>query len=208
MKKNFVLHQIWVLLERIDAGLITRDPGNARSAEAYDGLRKQLNQSSKNRRIHVSHLLSLADSIDRGAEYQLVKDRVFDFMNELGISRTSDVSRQDFFEIVGGDGAYLKCMEPAIVEVLDDGSMSLVRLGKAERSLEGEPGSAAVYSVLSEDPSDDVVSTRGMRVAIGLTLVIVGFFFGWVIATTANNDVTSSPVSDVVEVSVSTESAS
>jgi hypothetical protein len=201
MRKNFLLHQIWALLERIDAGLITRDPGNARSAEAYDGLRKQLNQSSKNRRIHVSHLLSLSDSIDRGAEYQLVKDRVSDFMNELGISRTSDVSRQDFFEIVGGDGAYLKCIEPAIVEALDDGSMSLVRLGRAERSAEGEPGATAVYSVLSGDPSDDVVSTRGMRVAIGLTLVIVGFFFGWVIATTANDDGTSSPISDAIEVS-------
>jgi hypothetical protein len=201
MRKNFLLHQIWALLERIDASLITRDPGNARSAEAYDGLRKQLNQSSKNRRIHVSHLLSLSDSIDRGAEYQLVKDRVSDFMNELGISRSSDVSRQDFFEIVGGDGAYLKCIEPAIVEALDDGSMSLVRLGRAERSSEGEPGTAAVYSVLSGDPPDDVVSTRGMRVAIGLTLVIVGFFFGWVIATTANDDGSSPPVSDAIEVS-------
>lgn len=179
-----MIQQIWGLLERIDAALITRDPGSARSAEAYDGLRKQVNQSSKNRRMHVAHLLSLSDSIERDAEYQLVKERVSDFLVELGISRTTDVRRSDFFEVKGGSGDYLKCTIPAVVETLDDGSISLVRLGEAERTNEVTSGDPFVEP---NDVEDVVVSTRGMKIAIGITIAIVGFFFGWTIATTVQD---------------------
>lgn len=181
MGNSKIIRQIWVLLERIDATLITRDPGSARSAEAYDGLRKQLNQASKNRRIHVSHLLSLSDSIERGAEYELVKDRVSDFLVELGISRSSDLSRPDFFEVKGGTGEYLKCTVPAIVETLDDGTISLVRLGEAERTSESSIGQPLKH-VADEDGVAEPES-RGVKIAVGVTIAIVGFFFGWIIAT-------------------------
>lgn len=177
-----------MLLERIDAGLITRDPGTARSAEAYDGLRKQLNQASKNRRIHVSHLLSLSDSIDRGAEYQLVKDRVADFLAELGVSHSSDLSRPDFFEIKGGSGDFLECLVPAIVETMDDGTVSLVRLGVAERT--ANPAFTPYKPSVSDHGSDDEPESRGVKIAVGITIAIVGFFLGWVIA--ANTQDTSS----------------
>lgn len=185
--KTTLLNQIIVLLERLDASLIVRDPGNSRSAEAFDGLRKSILQSSKNRRMHVSHLLSLSDSIERGADYQLVKDRVSDYMLELGISKSSDLSNPDFFEITGGEGEYLRCEVPAVIETLDDGSVSLVRLGEAVRTTE-----ASVHAVRLPDPRVDgeaeVSTTSGMKVAIGITLAIVGFFFGWVIATTAQSE--------------------
>jgi hypothetical protein len=179
------IQAIWMLLERIDAGLITRDPGNARSAEAYDGLRKQVNQASKNRRIHVSHLLSLSDSIERGAEYQLVKDRVGDFLAELGISHSSDLSRPDFFEVKGGSGDFLECLVPAIVETLDDGTVSLVRLGVAERTM--NPSFTPYSPVVSEGVSEIETESRGVKIAVGITIAIVGFFLGWVIATNAQD---------------------
>jgi hypothetical protein len=181
MGNSKVIQQIWVLLERIDVALVTRDPGTARSAEAYDGLRKQLNQASKNRRIHVSHLLSLSDSIERGAEYELVKDRVSDFLVELGISRSSDLSRPDFFEITGGSGDYLKCRIPAIVETLDDGTVSLVRLGEAERTSEASVGQTLQH--LSENGEAPESESIGVKVAVGVTIAIIGFFFGWIIST-------------------------
>jgi hypothetical protein len=186
MGNSKIIQQIWVLLERIDAALITRDPGSARSAEAYDGLRKQLNQASKNRRIHVSHLLSLSDSIERGAEYELVKDRVSDFLVELGISRSSDLSRADFFEVTGGSGEYLKCTVPAIVETLDDGTVSLVRLGEAERTSESSLSQA--FLQVSENGEVSESESRGVKVAVGITIAIVGFFFGWIIATNVQDD--------------------
>ena len=188
MKTNVMVQQIWALLERIDAALVTRDPGSARSAEAYDGLRKQVNQASKNRRIHVSHLLSLSDSIQRGAEYQLVKDRVSDFLIELGVSHTSDVSRADFFEVTGGTGDFLVCTAPAVIETLDDGTISLVRLGQAERTTVESSSSIPAASVQSSSKDEVVTSSTGMKVAIGITIAIVGFFFGWVIASTVQDD--------------------
>jgi len=188
MKTNVMVQQIWALLERIDAALVTRDPGSARSAEAYDGLRKQVNQASKNRRIHVSHLLSLSDSIQREAEYQLVKDRVSDFLAELGVSHTRDVSRADFFEITGGTGDFLVCTTPAVIETLDDGTVSLVRLGQAERTTVNSSSAVPVASTLPSSSEESTDTTTGMKVAIGVTIAIVGFFFGWVIASTVQDD--------------------
>ena len=201
MRNSQVLRQIWGLLERLDAAVVTRDPGSARSAEAYDGLRKQLNQASKNRRMHVSHLLSLSDSIERGAEYQLIKDRVSDFMLELGVRRTTDVGRPEFFEVTSGEGEFLQCTVPAVVETLDDGTVSLVRLGEAVRVAQGPPGS--VPSVPRAEVSDSVPNSRGMKVAIGITIAIVGFFFGWIIATTVNDDADAQAASPTISSQVS-----
>jgi hypothetical protein len=145
-----------------------------------------LNQASKNRRIHVSHLLSLSDSIERGAEYELVKDRVSDFLVELGISRSFDLSRAEFFEITGGSGDYLKCTVPAIVETLDDGTVSLVRLGEAERT--SEFSVSQTYAHASEIGEVSESESRGVKVAVGITIAIVGFFFGWTIATNVQDD--------------------
>lgn len=187
--KSELLIRIVSLLERIDSALVVREPGNARSVEAFDGLRKSILQSSKNRRMHVSHLLSLSDSIERGADYQLIKDRVADFMLELGVSRSTDVGRSDFFDVTGGEGDYLECVVPAVIETLDDGSMSLVRLGEAIRtSVPSSNGVMVQKEHKNDDALTEVETTRGMKVAIGITIAIVGFFFGWVIASTVQDD--------------------
>ena len=127
------LEIIEMLLHRLDAAVVVRDPGNAHSADAYDGLRKQIIQSGKNHRIHVAHLLSLADSMERGADIQLVRDRVNDFLSELGVERVSDTSLTDLFEVTEGEGSGLECIEPAIIEKLDNGTATPIRLGKARR---------------------------------------------------------------------------
>ena len=205
MRRNILLQHIWGTLERIDATLVTRDPGNARSAEAYDGLRKQITQATKNRRIHVSHLLSLSDSIGRGAEYQLIKERVADFLAELGVGQSFDVSRPDFFEVIGGSGDYLVCRVPAVVETLDDGTISLVRHGQAERT-DVAPSDLASSRVVSRNDGEAErleLPGTGLKIAIGITVAIIGFFFGWVIASTVQDDGSSveSGTSGVIVVS-------
>lgn len=198
--KQDALNQILILLERVEASLVVRDPGNSRSAEAFDGLRKSLLQSSKNRRIHVSHLLSLSDSIERGAEYQLIKDRVSDFLSEMGVSRTSDVSRTEFFEVTGGDGPYLECVVPAVVESLDNGEISLVRLGEAVRTHTPSPSSRRIVQDEPDPTYASVETSSAMAVVVGITIAIIGFFLGWVIASIGHQDaeVGSSHVSVVV----------
>lgn len=131
MPRREQLDRIERLLERLDAAVVVREPGNARSAEAFDGLRKQIIQSGKSHRSHVAHLLSLEDSIERGANVSLVRDRVGDFLRELGIERTTDVRMADWFEVVEGAGPLLECIQPAVIERLDGNHVALVRLGKA-----------------------------------------------------------------------------
>ena len=133
MSKRSQLGRIENLLQRLDAAVVVRDPGSARAAEMYEGLRKQIIQSGKNHRMHLSHLIALQDSIERGADIELIRDRVNDYLNELGIQKTSDTSHIDSFEVVEGEGSNFECIEPAIVEVLDDGSIRTHQLGKARR---------------------------------------------------------------------------
>ena len=133
MFKRSQLGRIENLLQRLDAAVVVRDPGSARAAEMYEGLRKQIIQSGKNHRMHLSHLIALQDSIERGADIELIRDRVNDYLIELGIQKTSDTSHIDSFEVVEGEGSNFECIEPAIVEVLDDGSIRTHQLGKARR---------------------------------------------------------------------------
>ena len=133
MSKRSQLSRIENLLQRLDAAVVVRDPGSVRAAEMYEGLRKQIIQSGKNHRMHLSHLIALQDSIERGADIDLIRDRVNDYLNELGIQKTSDTTHIDSFEVIEGEGSNFECIEPAIIELLEDGSIRTHQLGKARR---------------------------------------------------------------------------
>lgn len=179
--KNERLDRIEALLNRLDAAVVVRDPGNARSAEAFDGLRKLMIQSGTSRRSHVAHLLSLADSIERGAPMELIRDRVNDFLLELGVLRSMDVSRPEFFEVVEGEGNGFECVMPAVVERLEDGRVNLVRHGKVRRVPVLEEGRAETFPAPVEDAEDSPVevtstdipiSPADHRRSVGLPIVI------------------------------------
>jgi len=133
MSKRSQLSRIENLLQRLDAAVVVRDPGSTRAADMYEGLRKQIIQSGKNHRMHLSHLIALQDSIERGADIDLIRDRVNDYLNELGIQKTSDTTHIDSFEVIEGEGSNFECIEPAIIELLEDGSIRTHQLGKARR---------------------------------------------------------------------------
>ncbi len=58
-----VLVDLRLSIERIDASLVVRDPGNVRSADAYDGLRKQIAVSAGDRRrLHPRQSGTLASA--------------------------------------------------------------------------------------------------------------------------------------------------
>ena len=155
--------KLQLMLTRLETLLIVRDPGNALSADAYDGLRKTIVQSGKNRRIHVSHLLSLKDSLDRDAPTELIKDRVNDFLNELGISYSSDTSIPDYFEVSEGEGDVLECVVPAVVDTDEEGNTILLKPGKARRvPSPGEPSDVHEDALDSEelDKSTDTTGSQ------------------------------------------------
>jgi hypothetical protein len=135
---NHQLNRIEHLLQRLDAAVVVRDPGNARAAEAYDALRKQLNLTVKSHRAHVAHLLSLSDSLERNASIELIRDRVNDFLEELAIKNIASFS-PDFIEafetteVSEGDQDTYEVLEPATVEMLESGGFSVIRQGKVKK---------------------------------------------------------------------------
>lgn len=60
--------QIRLDIARIEAALVVRDPGNTRSVEAYDGLRKQVAAASGDRRRLLVALTELSEAIRRGVD--------------------------------------------------------------------------------------------------------------------------------------------
>ena len=182
MSKRKQLERIELLLERLDAAVVVRDPGTARAAEQYEGLRKQILQFGKSHRIHLTHLLSLADSIERGADIELVRDRVNDYMSDMGLSKTFDTSINSAFEIVDGEGSALECIEPAVIEQFSDGSISIQRQGKARRiagppieTLESESSTGKDESEATPKESSNSLATF---VVISICLILGSFLLG------------------------------
>ena len=148
------LQRIELLLNRLDAAVVARDPGTARSAEVFDGLRKSIVNSRQARRAHVGHLLALHDSIEREASYEVIKDRVSDYLQDLGVHWLTDCAPLEFFEIIeiegSGDNEDFICVEPAAYEILEDGRPVVIRMGKARCVRTKE-----VVEVLSESDSKE-----------------------------------------------------
>ncbi len=92
---------------------------------------------------------------------------------------------------------------PAVIETLDDGTVSLVRLGEAERTSDSSSGKKQIHVTHSEVEVEVEKESRAVKIAVGITIAIVGFFFGWVIATNAQNDSESWPqnLSIITEIS-------
>jgi hypothetical protein len=120
-------------LRDINIALIVREPGTARAAEAYEGLRKSVATAARERRQHLAQLVEFADAIDRGASVETLRQRCEQWCLEAGLERRSDVV-PEWFSVVEGEGPVLEVMEPAWV---DGSSGQLVKQGTARR-LPGE----------------------------------------------------------------------
>lgn len=191
MSRKSQLATIEKLLQRLDAAVVVREPGSARAAEAYEGLRKQIIQSGKSHRTHVAHLLSLSDSLDQGANIELIRDRVNDFMSEIGLRKYSDTSSRELFEITEGDGTGLECIKPAVIEQLEDGSNSVVRQGQAKR-IPGPPDK--VQDVVIATVDDQQVSNKQsvFRPTQLIVMLLVALIIGILIGRIVFNDNSSS----------------
>jgi hypothetical protein len=198
------LHQIEHLLHRLDAAVVVRDPGNAHSAEAYDGLRKQIIRSGTNHRAHLAHLLALSDSLERGAGIELIRDRVKDFLAELGVRPISDYLYPELFDVVEtiqGEEDGVKVLEPAVAEQMDDGNFNPIRKGKV-RLIKGPefiPTPDSEILTVIHEPIEIVQResrTLTILVTAGIALVI-GLLLGFLLPDD-NNSKTDPPVKTTI----------
>lgn len=85
-------------LELIYTALVVRDPGTARSAEAFEGLRKQVIAGATARHAHVAQLAEFDVALRRGANVHDLLNLTSQWLGQAGIERVDDPTRREAFE--------------------------------------------------------------------------------------------------------------
>ncbi len=119
-------------LDKVNTALVVRDPGTSMSADAYEGLRRQVVAAASERRAHVAQLAQIDDALSRTEKVDALRDLSAEWLNAAGIVKLFDVSEEHAraFEIHGhGDGALI-VDSPAYV-VSETGQIA--RQGRASR---------------------------------------------------------------------------
>ena len=108
--------EISLNIARIEAALIVRDPGNTRSVEAYDGLRKQVAVASGDRRRLLVVLTELSEAIRKGESTEMLGNRILEWANQSGLTVFTQFV-EEHFELVDGEPGSLRTIEPAYVDI-------------------------------------------------------------------------------------------
>ena len=104
-------------LERIEGMLLLKDPGAAKAAEAYEGLRRQIVGATAERVAHLVDLVRLDAAVRAGESTDSLALLLTDLLVRAGVERRDDPALADAFEIPPGDeGAEMDVIEPAYVE--------------------------------------------------------------------------------------------
>jgi hypothetical protein len=140
-------------LHKVEAALVVRDPGTARSVEAYDGLRKQVGAAMRHRRTHLVQLTSMAEALDRGADPDALRAMIDEWMRQAGLRRWERSSPLHFFEVLGGEATEYEVIEPAWVDDQGDEPI-LVKAGLA-RAVPTVPPEALTEHIESSSESSD-----------------------------------------------------
>ena len=120
MRSRRLRHQLAALderLARIEDMLLLKDPGAARAAEAYEGLRRQVVGASAERTAHLVHLARLDAALGAGEPADALGLLAADLLAQAGLERCHDPSQAGAFDIsAGDDSGGLRVVEPAYIE--------------------------------------------------------------------------------------------
>lgn len=118
-------------LANIEGMLLLKDPGAAKAAEAYEGLRRQIVAATGERVAHLAHLAQFDAALRAGESTESLALLVTDLLAQAGLLRWNNPTLEGAFEIPPeGEGDGLRMVEPAYVETR---SGRVVRQGRATR---------------------------------------------------------------------------
>lgn len=115
-------------IDRMEVALIVRDPGTSLSADAYDGLRKQVAVAARDRQAHLVQLVHLDDALRSTSDVDAVGSVLSELMQQAGIVAVDDPNRPELYDVVAGKGSALEVLSPAYME---EGTGRLIRRGRA-----------------------------------------------------------------------------
>lgn len=150
-------------LDLLELYLTVRDPGTAKAAEAYDGLRKLLINANRGTQIHLAHLAELHRVASAADSTEPVLAKLREFMNQVGLLAVDDVSSGEFFEITGGKGSTLVVDSPAYVSLDGAGGAILAMPGIAHHE-DPNFGSAEIRWTQADQRRVDAKESHSTRI--------------------------------------------
>lgn len=141
-------------LDRVYTALVVRDPGTPLSADAYEGLRKQVVASAQARTTHVAQLAEFDVALQRGASADDLRQLSSQWLQQAGVVRVEDADVPEAFEATVAPGTETVVEIPAY---RDTATNRIVRQGRLcevhpETSATSQPESAARGAVPAETP--------------------------------------------------------
>lgn len=128
-KNREMLMELKAQLETLKTALVVMDPKVSTSAEAYDGLRKQIAMAASSRRAHLVQLAEFSRALRRGAPSDQLSNLVEEWMQQAGLVAVVDPN-PDLYEVLDGEQGEgrLEVTAPAYV---DPQTGALVAQGQA-----------------------------------------------------------------------------
>jgi hypothetical protein len=129
-KNRVMLMELKAQVDTLKTALIVMDPKVSTSADAYDGLRKQIAVAASSRQAHLVQLAQFSRALRRGASPDHLSRLVGEWMEQAGLAAQDDPN-PDLYEILEGNpgaGRRLEVMAPAF---LDPQTGALVAQGQA-----------------------------------------------------------------------------
>ncbi|MGW4210925.1 hypothetical protein ACWEIJ_23240 [Lentzea sp. NPDC004789] len=116
-------------IEKIEVATIVRDPSSGLSAEAYEGLRKQVVAAAGSRMTHLHQLARFAEALDIG-HLEALPDLVREWMDQAGLVKVQDAADERYYDVLGGQGDGLRVLRFGYVDAITGRP---IVMGQAER---------------------------------------------------------------------------
>lgn len=153
-----VLDKIDRSIERIEIVTVVREPNTSLSADAYNGLRKQIIAAVGERNAHIHQLAQFDSALRAGSSPQELSTLVRQWLAQASVEILEDLGVEGAFDLVGPpDATGRRIIRPAYVDTL---TRRIVQPGVAERVTESprpavQP-TTAVPASEPEPPAEDV----------------------------------------------------
>lgn len=155
-KKREMLMELKAQVETLKTALVVMDPKVSTSAEAYEGLRKQVAVAASSRQAHLVQLAQFSRALRRGAGADRLRDLVEEWMQQAGLAAVTDPN-PELYEILEGEAGVgkLEVHSPAYV---DPQTRALVAMGQARWVQLPDETSAEPISTEPNDTTEEVLA--------------------------------------------------
>lgn len=128
-KNREMLMELKAQVETLKTALVVMDPKVSTSADAYEGLRRQIAVSASSRQAHLVQLAQFSRAVRRGANAEQLAGLVEEWAQQAGLVAVEEAN-SDLYEVLDGapDAGTLEVLSPAYVDAQNG---RLVAMGEA-----------------------------------------------------------------------------